>query len=170
MTKAEARQLWQIQGKGSACATALALFLKSKAKHKPISSRKIEKKALLIKKGLACKAVRLACELRAGGRCECCGTPFVPASDHEAEMDHFYSRAFSESVETCWMLTRACHRSKTQNWPDRAVWDEHFKMHCRINHYPFRPRLTKDLGRRGSRAIPPAALKNTAAVSDSESK
>jgi len=170
VTKAEARQLWQIQGKGSACATALALFLKSKAKRKPISSRKIEKKELLTKKGLARKAVRLACELRAAGKCECCGTPFVPASDHEAEMDHFHGRAFSESVETCWMLTRACHRSKTQNWPDRAVWDLAFAMHCKRHGYSFSPRLTKDLGRRGSRAIPPAAPKNTAAVSNSESK
>jgi 5-methylcytosine-specific restriction endonuclease McrA len=67
---------------------------------------------------------------RAHGRCECCGS-----GDGLLELEHFFGRARAESLETCWALCRACHRSKTDNDPSAAWWLKRFARHC--EHYRY---------------------------------
>jgi 5-methylcytosine-specific restriction endonuclease McrA len=88
------------------------------------------------------QAVRAECVKRAGGKCENCCARFVGGP---LEMDHFHGRAVSETVETCWLLCRECHRQKTENNPNRQAWDDWFRKHCEKHGYPFRARLTKTL-------------------------
>lgn len=66
---------------------------------------------------------------RAKGHCECCGI-----SD-ALELDHFFGRARSESVPTCWALCPGCHRAKTLNRPDAAFWYQAFSYHCEPHGY-----------------------------------
>jgi hypothetical protein len=81
--------------------------------------------------------IREACVARAGSDCECgCGRLW-------AEMDHFYGRSKGQSVETCWMLSRDCHRAKTENRPTRAIWDATFQAHCLKHGYPFHERKAR---------------------------
>lgn len=141
----------------------LARFAKAR---RPVPQRKIEKAEKRLAKKGARSAVRLAVEVRAKGSCEACEL----ASLHPLEMDHFYGRARSESVETCWMLCRGCHREKTENLPSRRHWDVEFRIHCRWHGYDFKPRLIHDFGRRGGTAIPPAAKESAAADLPLESK
>jgi 5-methylcytosine-specific restriction endonuclease McrA len=74
--------------------------------------------------------VRAAVMDRAHGRCECCGS-----GDGLLELEHFFGRARAESLETCWALCRACHRSKTDNDPSAAWWLKRFARHC--EHYRY---------------------------------
>lgn len=79
-------------------------------------------------------AIRKKVEARAGGRCECgCGFAFMDWEPGEA--DHFFGKARAESVETVWMLTRLCHRMKTENDPDAATWLARFSAHCARHGY-----------------------------------
>jgi hypothetical protein len=81
------------------------------------------------------RAVRQAVVTRAGGRCEACGTHVTAAS---GELDHFFGRARSESVETCWLLCPGavgCHRSKTDNQPSRRWWLERFRRHAVLHGF-----------------------------------
>lgn len=77
--------------------------------------------------------VRAACMSRAGDRCECCGVPGTALAP--LEMDHFLGRARSESVGTCWMLCRQCHRDKTENRPSANHWRVVFSLHQNNNGY-----------------------------------
>jgi len=56
---------------------------------------------------------------RAASRCECgCGARVPPG-----ELDHFFGRAkVEESEGNCWILTPACHFSKTNNAPSAREW------------------------------------------------
>lgn len=77
--------------------------------------------------------VRAAVLERANGLCECgCARPFVLRGP---ELDHFFGRARSESVESCWVLRSDCHHRKTNNVPNAAVWLEKFRAHC--VHYNY---------------------------------
>jgi hypothetical protein len=76
------------------------------------------------------KRVYEAVRERAAGACECCGRSLLIP-----ELDHFEGRARSESIETCWMLTRDCHVSKSANDPSAAVWLTRFALHCRRYGY-----------------------------------
>lgn len=77
-------------------------------------------------------AVRQAVVSRAGGRCEACG---VEVSARVGELDHFFGRARSENVETCWLLCRTCHGEKTENRPNRRWWLERFRRHAVLHGY-----------------------------------
>lgn len=72
-------------------------------------------------------AVRQAVVTRAAGRCEACG---VDLPGPMGEMDHFFGRARSENVETCWFLCRECHQFKTDNFPTRSIWLRRFRTHA----------------------------------------
>jgi hypothetical protein len=85
-------------------------------------------------------------EKRAGEFCECgCERRLdVTTFFRKPEMDHFYGRARApQTPETCWLLTRVCHRLKTHNSPDRHAWDDLFRAHCERHGLPFKPRLVK---------------------------
>lgn len=72
--------------------------------------------------------IREAVLKRADGRCEACATGFTPLNS--AELDHFFGKARSEAVETCWALCRQCHAEKTDNEPSAADWLQYFVSHC----------------------------------------
>lgn len=150
VTKAERRQLERFVATGPAYSVNLAAYLRSKApKRKAESPYRIAKKQeRLIRKGERA-SVRAAVVLRANGRCECgcnCAIPFVGHSAFTPELDHFFGRAHAESVETCWLLARIHHQSKTENYPTREYWDALFADHCKRHGYPPpRKRLTKDI-------------------------
>lgn len=67
---------------------------------------------------------------RANGRCECCGVPFSSSLNGRPELDHFFGRAKSEEVETCWMLRGECHAEKTRHHPHAGYWLRVFADHC----------------------------------------
>lgn len=146
MTKAERRQLERIQGSGTACAVNLAAYLKSKTpRRKPISSRKIEKKAKALSKKGRWEAVKEAVARRAAGICEC-GCGFLLAGDWwrpGGDADHFYGK-HRETVEKVWQLSRLCHNAKGENRPSREHWDRLFLRHCTKHGYSFRPRAVKE--------------------------
>lgn len=76
-------------------------------------------------------AVRRACEDRSRGRCEVAGCGGVGV-----ELDHFFGRGKApETVATCWMLCRSCHRDKTLNRPDRIAWLDTYQGHCAAYGY-----------------------------------
>lgn len=59
------------------------------------------------------KKTKLAAFARAGGRCECgCGKKLMPG---DVEYDHITAAALGgdNSLENCRVLSRACHRAKT---------------------------------------------------------
>jgi 5-methylcytosine-specific restriction endonuclease McrA len=78
------------------------------------------------------KAVRGAVVSRAGGRCEACG---VEVTSRSGELDHFFGRARSENVETCWLLCGACHFAKTNWMPARAAWLNRFRRHALLHGF-----------------------------------
>ena len=84
----------------------------------------------------ATRATRGAVVSRAGGRCECCGAEVTSRS---AELDHFFGRARSELVETCWLLCNGqeggCHLGKTMNMPSRRFWLVRFHRHALKHGY-----------------------------------
>jgi hypothetical protein len=80
----------------------------------------------------ATRDVRAAVLKRAGGDCENCGWGGLAA---QLELDHFEGKARSESVETCWLLCRVCHRLKTNNQPSTTNWLDVFAFHCRKHGY-----------------------------------
>jgi hypothetical protein len=86
----------------------------------------------------ATRAVRAAVVTRAAGRCECCGGEVSVSRGH---MDHFFGRARSELVETCWFLCSSphgeggCDEKKTANKPTRLFWLLRFKRHCALHGY-----------------------------------
>jgi hypothetical protein len=83
-------------------------------------------------------AVRAAVFTRAAGRCECGGTEITSRSGH---MDHFFGKARSENVETCWALCASCDHDKTENripgtnQVSRRWWLERFRRHCILHGY-----------------------------------
>ena len=77
-------------------------------------------------------ALRAAVFSRAAGRCECCGLEITTRS---GELDHYFGRARSENVETCWLLCRTCHGEKTENRPNRRWWLERFRRHAVLHGY-----------------------------------
>lgn len=78
----------------------------------------------------ATKAVRRAVASRASGRCEATG-----ADGTKLHMDHFFGRARSETVETCWMLSPAADFDKTHNIPSRRFWLLRFRRHAALHGY-----------------------------------
>jgi 5-methylcytosine-specific restriction endonuclease McrA len=112
---------------------------------KPRAEKKEEKR---LGRKEARAAVRAACVARSDGRCEAC--PEAAIYGERLEMDHFYGRAFSESVETCWMLCSPCHRLKTENNPSREAWDRWFMEHCARHGFAFRKRFYREPLRRRS--------------------
>lgn len=87
--------------------------------------------------------LRDAVYARARGRCECgCNARLdVSAtrnlfSERSRELDHFFGRSkVGATVETCWVLSRRCHRAKTENKPSRSVWLSRFITHCQLHGY-----------------------------------
>lgn len=81
-------------------------------------------------------AIREAVMRRADNRCECgCGYLFRGSNwesyANEAELDHFFPKGRTkQTVKACWALTRACHRLKTDNKPDRETWLRKFIAHA----------------------------------------
>lgn len=71
------------------------------------------------------QALRDAVLTRAAGRCEACG-----ADGQLLELDHFFGRARSETVETCWMLCGEDHFQKTNSLPGRRFWLLRFQRHA----------------------------------------
>jgi 5-methylcytosine-specific restriction endonuclease McrA len=69
---------------------------------------------------------------RSGGCCEACGEDEFVAP---LECDHFFGRARAQSVETCWMLCRGCHRKKTDGSPTSAWWFRRFIEHAHALDY-----------------------------------
>lgn len=73
-------------------------------------------------------AIRSACVIRSGGKCEVCGTI---GGHHRLELDHFFGRGkVPQSTRNCWMLCELCHHQKTNNKPTAAVWLTHFIAHA----------------------------------------
>lgn len=67
---------------------------------------------------------------RAGVKCEACDELFSPADP--PEMDHFLPRGrFPQSVRTCWLIHRSCHRMKHAGDPSALVWWRAFCWHAR---------------------------------------
>lgn len=132
-----------LQYKGDLRASLESFLEKHAPRRRKPSLRKAEKEEKKLGKKGARADVRAACVARCNQQCEACGQPSMYIGP--LEMDHFYGRAFSESVETCWMLGPECHRQKTENDPTREFWDAKFAIHCKLYGYPFRPRLTKQL-------------------------
>ncbi len=81
------------------------------------------------------KSVRAIVFARAGGKCECgCGQA-LKAFD-PGDLDHFWGRGKApQSVENCWLLTRQCHRQKTDWYPCRQDWLLAFARHCDKHAY-----------------------------------
>ena len=81
--------------------------------------------------------VRAAVMARANGICECgCGHRLDEDGFlFRPEMDHFFGKSRSESIETCWLLAAAHHERKTQNFPSRVAWLEKFIEHCQRHGY-----------------------------------
>lgn len=74
----------------------------------------------------------VACEKRAGGRCEMCGMEFSDADP--PQMDHAEGKARSERLDTVWMVHRSCHNRHTN--PENArEWLEAWVAHCRRYRY-----------------------------------
>jgi hypothetical protein len=78
----------------------------------------------------ATRAVRRAVFARAAGRCEAGGCPGEPTA-----MDHFFGRARSELVETCWALCAEHDFQKTNNLPGRRFWLLRFRRHAEKHGY-----------------------------------
>ena len=78
----------------------------------------------------ATKTVRRSVARRARGRCEATG-----AAGPKLSMDHFFGRARSETVETCWMLSPAADFDKTNNIPSRRYWLLRFRRHAALHGY-----------------------------------
>lgn len=96
--------------------------------------RKAEASAHRAKTG-ATKAVREVVAARTPGRCEACG-----ADGLKREMDHFFGKARSETVETCWMLCAptpfsGCHFDKTNSKWGRRYWLLRFRRHAALHGY-----------------------------------
>jgi hypothetical protein len=102
-----------------------ALRPKSKKTWATSRKQKREKKAAKKEKRAA---VREAVMMRALGYCECgCGN-YV--RETALELDHFWGRARSESVESCWALSKCHHWFKTHNEPSAEYWLKKFAKHC----------------------------------------
>lgn len=78
------------------------------------------------------QAVRQAVLDRSRGDCESCG-------QLGSEMDEYFGgigrRRILASLETCWMLCRACHHDKTANRPNARHWATIFRDHCLFYGY-----------------------------------
>lgn len=96
-------------------------------KRRPVDTRKAAKRQTNKEKR---SAVREEVMKRADGRCEGCNWPH---GGPNLELDHFFGRARSESVETCWALCATCHLEKTRNEPSAAHWLNIFHEHCCFN-------------------------------------
>lgn len=73
--------------------------------------------------------IRAAVVKRADGRCECGCDTFV--TEETGELDHFFGRGKVRQTErNTWLLSRECHRAKTNNSPSRAAWLNRFIAHC----------------------------------------
>jgi hypothetical protein len=85
-------------------------------------------------------AIRQAVMFRSAGLCEHCEDTFTDMNP--AEMDHWLSgigrRRQKQSIETCWMLCRPCHRVRTA-YPE--LWNGMFQAHCEKYGYPFTPHI-----------------------------
>lgn len=77
------------------------------------------------------KSVRAACVVRSEGKCEACSR----WAGEALRCDHFFGRARSEEVSTCWMLCPKCDEAKTQNRPAAATWLKKFLEHTAKHHF-----------------------------------
>ena len=115
-----------------------AMRVKTKRSIKASRARKTTKR---LTKKEETSAIREAVMKRADNRCECgCGLGFEGEAwrsfGNEAEMDHFFPKARTrQTLQTCWALTRHCHRNKTRNWPSREHWLRAFADHCAKHGY-----------------------------------
>lgn len=103
------------------------------------AQRRKEKRKELTEAIAATSEVRRMVMLRAAGQCEARairgGLHTFRCRTQGSEFDHFFGRARSESVETCWFLCTACHRLKTENKPSSAWWLEAFLSHAELYGY-----------------------------------
>jgi hypothetical protein len=77
--------------------------------------------------------IRAACVERAQGLCECgCGKS---VNTDRGELDHFFSRRNSESVETCWFIDAVCHKRRHEAVGGTLLWLGKVAMHCRTHGY-----------------------------------
>lgn len=109
---------------------AIAKAERQSATRRKLAKPKAEKRAT---KREARGAIRFVVFTRSRNACEACGLAFTGAQP--AELDHFWGRARAESITACWMLCRCCHRRKTANQPDRALWLTRFAAHCDKHGY-----------------------------------
>jgi len=73
---------------------------------------------------------------RADGSCECgCRRSFGGSIGSRVTLDHFFSRARAESLETVWALREDCHRNKTDSRPSAKRWHLAFITHCERYSY-----------------------------------
>lgn len=99
-----------------------------------IRKRRKEKEAKRELKREKFSRLRKQVEARAAGFCECgCGASFWDGDPGEA--DHFFGKARAESLDTVWLLSRACHRAKTDNNPSAESWLVTFIRHCDRHGY-----------------------------------
>jgi 5-methylcytosine-specific restriction endonuclease McrA len=120
------------------CRNADAILRGAKPLRRSVKKARKEKTAKRATKKEKTATVRQAVVLRADNCCEWCSRP---GTDFEAlELDHFEGRARSETLESCWLLCRGCHRQKTNNAPSAAWWLEAFRMHCERNGYAAQAR------------------------------
>lgn len=117
-------------------AFAIALLKSESAPRKPKPMAVERKKAKAAKKATKREQradVRALVMARSLGLCEACVKDLTPADP--GELDHFFGKARAESVESCWLLCRACHRAKTDNKPSAAWWLDKFGGHARFSGY-----------------------------------
>lgn len=101
---------------------------------KPIRKQRLAaKKAKRASKKEARSDVRAAVVARANGACECgCGGWFGFGFAAET-MDHFWGKARSESLESCWALRWDCHQRKGAG--PSAEWLGRWMRHCLKHGY-----------------------------------
>jgi 5-methylcytosine-specific restriction endonuclease McrA len=101
---------------------------------KPLRAERLKKKrAKRVSKREKRAEVREAVMNRSVGLCEACVKDLTLTDP--GELDHFFGKARAESVESCWLLCRACHRAKTDNNPSAAWWLDRFDAHARFYGY-----------------------------------
>lgn len=94
-----------------------------------VRQRRLEKKGRKASKREETARIRAEVFARADGRCEHCS--FALDNNGPGEMDHFFGRGKErQTVRNCWALCRLCHRRKTNNWPDAALWLRAFFNHA----------------------------------------
>lgn len=148
MNASDRRTLNQLMTKGRGDIRAsLQSLLDRSVPHRLVKPMQRKREAVERQKRLSKREetarIRAAVEARAEGCCEYCSSTF--SFPDPAEMDHWLGgsgrRRQEQSVETCWLLHRNCHRLRQEALPSAAHWNENFKRHCKKYGYRFTPHI-----------------------------